>query len=240
MPIALNDIGQSLSFIAFNMSFAHDEETGQPRQRHMSVSNYAAYAGSNNYQGAHRRSSIAAAGSFSMGDGQKEGVLNQKDETLRKMSVAVPNLAELISDAKAAAERERRMGFFEGVRLYPQAMFFSFALSLAVIMEGYDTALLGNFYGIPAFAKKFGDPAAVKDGVQTYQVPAAWQSALGNSTAAAQIIGLFFNGIVSERIGYRKMMMGSLVLVACCIFITFFAVNVEMLLAGYVLSGLPW
>lgn len=35
-------------------------------------------------------------------------------------------------------------------------------------------------------------------------------------------------------------MMGSLVLVACCIFITFFAVNVKMLLAGYVLSGLPW
>ena len=28
-------------------------------------------------------------------------------------------------------------------------MFFSFGLSLAVIMEGYDTALLGNFYGIP-------------------------------------------------------------------------------------------
>jgi SP family general alpha glucoside:H+ symporter-like MFS transporter len=34
--------------------------------------------------------------------------------------------------------------------------------------------------------------------------------------------------------------MGSLVLVACTIFITFFAVNVKMLLAGYVLSGLPW
>ena len=119
-------------------------------------------------------------------------------------------------------------------------MFFSFALSLAVIMEGYDTALLGNFYGIPAFAKKFGKPAAIVDGVQTYQVPAAWQSALGNGTATAQIIGLFINGILSERIGYRKMMMGSLVLVACCIFITFFAVNVKMLLAGYVLSGLPW
>ena len=108
------------------------------------------------------------------------------------------------------------------------------------MQEGYDTALLGNFYGIPAFAQKYGHPAAIKDGVQTYQVPASWQSALSNSTAVAQIIGLFFNGIVSERIGYRKMMMGSLVMVACCIFITFFAVNIKMLLAGYVLSGLPW
>lgn len=194
-----------LALFVVNMDYSHDEESGIPRQRHMSVSNYAANMSGNNYEGARRRSSIALA---SLATSQKEGVLNQKDETLRKMSVAVPNLAELTSDAKNAAGRERRMGFIEGCRLYPKAMFFSFALSLAVIMEGYDTALLGNFYGIPAFAKKFGEPAAIKNGVQTYQVSASWQSALGNGTAAAQIIGLFINGILSERIGYRKMMMG--------------------------------
>lgn len=222
------------------MSFAYDAEGNHPHQRHMSVSHYASNIGNLNSHDARRRSSVVYVGSVSAAAGQRNGVLNQKDETLRKMSIAVPNLAELTSDAKNAAERERNMGFIEGCKLYPKAMFFSFALSLAVIMEGYDTALLGNFYGIPAFAKKFGHPAAIVDGVQTYQVPASWQSALGNGTAVAQIIGLFFNGIISERIGYRKMMMGSLVLVACCIFITFFAVNVKMLLAGYVLSGLPW
>ena len=119
-------------------------------------------------------------------------------------------------------------------------MFFSFGLSLAVVMEGYDTALLGNFYGVPAFARKFGHAAGIKDGVQTYEVSANWQTALGNGTAAAQIIGLFINGILSERIGYRKMMMGSLIFITCCIFVTFFATNVQMLLAGYVISGLPW
>jgi SP family general alpha glucoside:H+ symporter-like MFS transporter len=219
------------------------------RERHMSVSNYeantnlgsfSANTGSGFGGGGRRRSSVAIAGSVPGAAQQNENVLNMQDETLRKMSVAVPNLAELSTDARNGAESERRMTFREGVRLYPKAMFFSFGLSLAVIMEGYDTWLLGNFYGMTAFAKKYGEKAAIKDGVQTYQVSATWQTAIGNSTAAAQIVGLFFNGIISERIGYRKTMMGALFAITCFIFVTFFAVNVHMLLAGYVLSGLPW
>lgn len=220
------------------------------RERHMSVSNYeantnlgsfSANTGADFNQGGRRRSSVTFAGSVSGAAAQQnENVLNMQDETLRKMSVAVPNLAELSSDARAGAESERRMTFREGCRLYPKAMFFSFGLSLAVVMEGYDTWLLGNFFGMSAFAKKYGHPAGIVNGVQTYQVSAAWQAALVNSTAAAQILGLFFNGIVSERIGYRKTMMGALFAIACFISVTFFAVNIYMLLAGYILSGLPW
>ena len=189
------------------------------RERHQSVSHYeantnlgsfAANTGAGLATGGRRRSSVAFAGSISGAAGQQgENVLNMQDETLRKMSVAVPNLAELSTDAKAGAESERKMSFREGVRLYPKAMFFSFGLSLAVIMEGYDTWLLGNFFGMEAFAKKYGAPAGIVDGVQTYQVSATWQTAISNSTATAQILGLFFNGIISERIGYRKTMMGS-------------------------------
>ncbi len=209
----------------------------------MSVSNYEANVGTGagaGFGGDRRRSSIVPAGSVSAAAGQSDNVLNQRDETLRKMSVAVPNLAELSADAKANAELERKMGFREGVKLYPLAIFFSFGLSLAVVMEGYDTWLLGNFYAMTAFAKKYGGPAGIVDGVQTYQVRVQWQNALGNGTACAQIIGLFINGIVSERIGYRWTMIGALFLITCFIFVQFFAVNVHMLLAGYVLSGLPW
>lgn len=211
--------------------------------RHMSVSNYASNVGQVNpaaaYDGGRRRSSIVPAGAAAAA--QRDGVLNQKDDTLRKMSVAVPNLAELSADARAAAQLERKMTFREGVKLYPKAIFFSFAISLAVIMEGYDTFLLGNFFGNAAFQRKYGTPYIdPKDGQQKYQVTPAWQSALGSGSGAAQIVGLFINGIVSERIGYRKTMIGGLALITCFIFITFFAVNVNMLLAGYVLSGLPW
>jgi len=221
------------------MSFAHDEESGPGRAgRHMSVSVYANNMGAPTYDTTRRRSSIVPAAVA--GARQDETIFNQKDETLRKMSVAVPNLAELSADAKNAAEHEHRMGFREGVRLYPKAIAFSFCLSLAVIMEGYDTYLLGNFYGLTTFARKYGSPAGIKDGVQQYQVSAAWQSALGNGTATAQIIGLFLNGIISERIGYRWTMIGALMFITGCIFITFFAVDIHMLLAGYILSGLPW
>jgi SP family general alpha glucoside:H+ symporter-like MFS transporter len=222
------------------MSFAHDEEGGPGGRtgRHGSVSVYANNMGAPTYDTSRRRSSIVPAGI--VGATQGEAVFNQKDETLRKMSVAVPNLAELSADAKAAADLETSMGFREGVKLYPKAMMYSFCLSLAVIMEGYDTYLLGNFFGNQSFAKKFGGPGPIKDGVQTYEVSATWQTALGNGTAAAQIIGLFLNGIISERIGYRWTMIGALLFITCTIFITFFAVNVQMLLAGYILSGLPW
>jgi MFS transporter, SP family, general alpha glucoside:H+ symporter len=222
------------------MSYDHAEDgMGGARGRHMSVSHYADNVGASTYDGARRKSSIVPAGSISAGM-QSGNILNQKDETLRKMSVAVPNLAELTTDAKTAAESERKMGFREGVRLYPLAIFFSFGLSLAVVMEGYDTWLLGNFYGMRAFAQKYGEPAGIVDGEQTYQVTVTWQNALGNGTATAQIIGLFINGIVSERIGYRWTMIGSLFLITCFIFIQFFAVDVQMLLAGYIMSGLPW
>jgi len=210
-----------------------------PRQeRHMSVSHYAVNMGAPTYDTTRRRSSIVPAAVVHAQQG--EAVFNQKDDTLRKMSVAVPNLAELTADAKLAAESEKKMGFREGVRLYPKAIFFSFALSLAVVMEGYDTWLLSNFYGMSAFQKKFGQPAGIVDGQQTYQVATTWQNALSNGTAAAQIIGLFINGIVSERIGYRWTMLGALTAIAAFIFVQFFAINVQMLLAGYILSGLPW
>ena len=190
------------------MSFAHDEEGGY-RQRHMSVSNYAANvdAGPEAYTQGRRRSSIVPAGSVSApGAATNENVFNQKDDTLRKMSVAVPNLAELTADAKVAADMERKMTFREGFRLYPKAIIFSFCISLAVVMEGYDTWLIGTFYSIPVFNKKYGGPAGVVDGVQTYQIGASWQSALSNGGQVGSMIGLMANGIISERIGYRKTM----------------------------------
>jgi MFS transporter, SP family, general alpha glucoside:H+ symporter len=219
-------------------------DKGGFRERHMSVSNYESNTlNPTGYDpNARRRSSIAPARGLSSTTPGTEGqfVFNQKDDTLRKMSVAVPNLAELTADARVAAEMERKMGFREGFKLYPKAVIFSFSLSLAVIMEGYDTWLLGNFFGMTAFAKKYGEPAGIVDGVQTYQVSAKWQTAIGNGTACAQIIGLMINGIVSERIGYRWTMIGALMAICCFLFITFFAVDVQMLLAGYIMSGLPW
>jgi len=198
----------------------------------MSVSGYQhGMSDEGDNMAARRRSSVIAAPPLTNSRGST--VLAQPDEALRKMSMAVLNLPDIIEEGKNAAEVEKKMGFREGSRLYPKAILFSFDLSLAVIMKGYDTALIGNFYAMPQFSKKYGGLA--KDG--TYQVAPSWQSALSNGGQVGSIIGLFLNGIISERIGYRKTMIISLALILCFIFINFFAVTAQMLLAGYVLCG---
>lgn len=214
-------------------------------QRHMSVSHYADNVNVNN-QGARRGSALVPAGSTRASvsgyddPGRQNSVLNQRDDTFRKMSIAVPNLAELTQDAKAGADFEKNMGFKESIRLYPMGAFFSLGLSCAVIMEGYDTWLLGSLWTIPAFAEKYGTPTGkLKDGVPQYEVSANWQSlfVLGSVT---NVLGLLFNGIISERIGYRYTMIMALCMITCTLFVTFFAVNIKMLLVGYILSSFPW
>ena len=128
------------------------------------------------------------------------------------------------------------MGIIEGFRLYPKAAAWSMLLSTAIIMEGYDVVLLASFYAFPQFNQKYG--TMLPDG--TYQVPAAWQAGLSNGANVGEIIGLFANGIISERYGYRKTMIVSLSAVICFIFIPFFAQNVQTLEVAEILCGIPW
>lgn len=54
-----------------------------------------------------------------------------------------------------------------------------------------------------------------------------------------QIIGLFITGIVSERLGYRKTMLMSLLATTLSIFILFFAPSKPVLLVGELCIGVP-
>jgi len=109
-------------------------------------------------------------------------------------------------------------------------------LSLAIIMEGYDTALLGSFYGYPVFQERFG--VRLRDG--SYQVTAPWQSGLQNGAQVGEILGLMIAGILAERFGYKKTMLGALFMITGAIFLLFFAQNISMLMAGEILCGIPW
>jgi SP family general alpha glucoside:H+ symporter-like MFS transporter len=84
------------------------------------------------------------------------GVLHADDNVLRKASVAVGNFAQLSSDARNATDKEHRMGFLQAIKLYPKAALWSILLSTSIVMEGYDTLLLGNLYAFPAFTQRFG------------------------------------------------------------------------------------
>lgn len=94
---------------------------------------------------------------------------------------------------------------------------------------------MGSFYAFPAFQAKYGEQ--LSDG--SVGLSAAWQAGLSNGVSIGGIIGLFINGIASERYGYRKTMIVSLVFTIAFIFILFFAQNVQTLLVGEILLGIP-
>ena len=145
-------------------------------------------------------------------------------------------LNDMVQNAQTATEQQKNMSMLNAVRKYPKAIAFSMLLSLCIIMEAYDTSLIGSFYGLPQFRKRFGVQLENGD----YQLTASWQSGLQNGTQVGQMIGLFIAGFLAERYGYKKTFIGALLLTICFVFLFVFAENIGMLFAGEVLCGLPW
>ena len=144
--------------------------------------------------------------------------------------------ADLVRDAKAASDTEHRMTLMQGLRTYPKAMGWSLALSTCIIMEGYDTVLLGNFYAMTAFNQKYG----TLDSSGAYSLSAAWQVGLSDGAGVGEILGLLVSGMLADRFGYRRVLAGALIMITAFIFINFFAPSLIALEMGLVLCGIPW
>lgn len=157
---------------------------------------------------------------------------------IRKISVVDTGMPQLLDEAKDATHAEKNMIIWQAFRTYPKAVVFSMILSTAIVMEGYDIVLLANFYAFPSFNTRYGSPTG--DPKNPYEIPAAWQAGPSNGAGVGEILGLFINGIVSERYGYRKTMLVSLVAVTAFIFVPFFAKNLIELQMGEILCGIPW
>jgi MFS family permease len=65
-------------------------------------------------------------------------------------------------------------------------------------------------------------------------------SGLKNGVQVGQILGLMAAGIIAEKYGYKKTIVGALIMLTGFIFIFFFATHIAMLFAAGVLCGLPW
>ncbi|KAJ5972418.1 Major facilitator superfamily domain general substrate transporter [Penicillium vulpinum] len=161
----------------------------------------------------------------------------EKHDSIEPAGNVLPGFSDqqTTNEAHAAIQKEHNMTAMEALRLYPKAVAWSLLLSCAIIMEGYDVVLIGSFFAFPAFNEKYG--GLMSNG--KYGLAASWQAALTNSMSCGQIIGLFVNGIVSERYGYRKTLMACLATTVGFIFILFFAPNVQTLVAGELLMGIP-
>jgi SP family general alpha glucoside:H+ symporter-like MFS transporter len=146
------------------------------------------------------------------------------------------SMNEVIHNAKIATDKEHNMTLWQGIKLYPKAVAWSLLISTCICMEGYDVCLLSSFYAFPQFNKKYGQ--MLPDG--SYQVPAPWQAGLSNGANVGEIIGLFINGYVSERFGYRYTVMTCLTLIIGFTAIFFTAQSVIDLQVAEILCGIPW
>ncbi|KAI0002646.1 sugar transporter-like protein [Xylariaceae sp. FL0662B] len=142
-----------------------------------------------------------------------------------------------ILEAKQATDDEHAQTLVQALQQNRRAVFWSVMISMSIIMEGYDTILIGNFFAYPAFQQKFGGWYGGDIG---WQVSGPWQTGLNMGSTAGAVFGGLINGYVASRYGYRWTMISSLGLLNAFIFVVFFATGPEMLLVGQILCGLTW
>ncbi|RYP70754.1 hypothetical protein DL771_005249 [Monosporascus sp. 5C6A] len=158
------------------------------------------------------------------------------DDEKGRQDVPGNPLADVIRNAKLASEKEHKMTLVQGLKLYPKAIAWSVLISTCIIMEGYDIALVNNFYALAQFNRKYGEQ--LPDG--TWQVPAPWQAGLSNGAVVGEIFGLILNGWASEQFGYRITVIACLIMVTGFISIYFTAQTVVHLQVASILCGIPW
>lgn len=161
------------------------------------------------------------------------------DDLYRGLSSTVPGLRRLSTDARAAADAEKRMTFWRGCKLYPKAIAWSILLSMTIVMEGFDKTLINSFFAFPIFRRSYGTPLQPNNppGQRNFQISPTYQTALTSAAVGGEVLGLLMNGFLTDRFGYHKTMIAALVWMSLFVFVAFFAVDIKMLLASQVLCG---
>lgn len=155
--------------------------------------------------------------------------------SLQSDDISKPELVEV--RAREHIEVEHSLSLWQAIQSCPMAIFWCLMVSMCVIMEGYDTILIGNFYAYPQFAAKYGQ---FIDEHGQHQLSAAWQAGLGNASAVGCFFGVMLNGYLVDIFGQKRVVLGALMVLSCTIFMTFLAPNIIVLMVGELLCGLPW
>lgn len=141
---------------------------------------------------------------------------------------------QAVGDAQLANLNEHTHTVRQALRSYPWATCWTLAVSMSIIMEGYDAQLIYSFFGFTAYRNQFGELSPVS---HDFQIAGKWQSALGSGAQAGCVVGATINGWLVQRFGYKKVFMLALILMNGFIFINFFGKTIELQTVGQVLSG---
>jgi SP family general alpha glucoside:H+ symporter-like MFS transporter len=139
--------------------------------------------------------------------------------------------------AQLATDAEHSLTLRQAFKKYPAAIFWAVVMSFTIVMEGYDSSLINNFFAYPSFVRKYGTYYADLD---AYEISGPWQTAMSIAAVVGAVFGLLLNGIVTEKFGHRHVILVSLLVMTAIVFFQFFAPSIQVLMAGQVLVGIPW
>lgn len=91
-----------------------------------------------------------------------------------------------VLEAKQATDEEHEQTLWQALRANRKAVTWSVLISMTIIMEGYDTILMGNFFAYPTFVEKYGH---YYGGGIGWQVSAPWQTGLNMGSTIGAIFG---------------------------------------------------
>ena len=91
--------------------------------------------------------------------------------------------------AEIATHDEHSLTVREACRRYPAAIFWAIVMSFTIVMEGYDTILIGNLFAYPSFKNRYG---TYYPDLKETVISSPWQIGLGNgATVGSVIVSLF-------------------------------------------------
>jgi MFS transporter, SP family, general alpha glucoside:H+ symporter len=141
-------------------------------------------------------------------------------------------------DAREGIVKEQKMTFRTGCKIYPNAIAWSILLSFTLVAEAYDKMLIGGFLAFPAFRERYGSVVRMDPDLgPIYELAPRWQQALIGAAPAAECVGLLLSGYFTDKYGYKTVLWGALVWLNLATFLSFFALNLPMLLASQILAG---
>lgn len=127
---------------------------------------------------------------------------------------------------------EHELGFWKAVGMYRPAILWSIFANLAVILCGFDGALIGSLVGLPRFRENYGQ---LVDG--EWVVAAHWISVFNFAGYIGSVPGSLIGGFMYDKFGPRIALACFSVGSIGSIFIQFFSKGPAVLFAGELLNG---
>ena len=141
----------------------------------------------------------------------------------------------LLADGMELIREEKSMPFGKAMKHHWRGVAWSMALSLALVMDGYDGSIVNSFYALPAFLNRFG-----KDFHGKKEIPANWQTAISNIGLPGNLLALAMVGYCQDRFGSRRTYICGMAFTICVVFLFVFLQSLEMLLAANALGAFCW